>query len=125
MAIKFHEVELQADSATNVVRVHVTGKLTKEDYELFLPQIEEWIDAHGKIRVLFDMEDFHGWTMSAAWEDTKFGIKHFKDIEKIAMIGDKSWEHGMALFCKPFTLAKLRYFNRSEANQAEPWLREN
>ena len=125
MAIKFHEVELQADSETNVVRVHVSGKLTKEDYELFLPQAEDWISKYGKIRILFDMEDFHGWTASAIWEDTKFGIKHFKDIEKIAMIGDKAWEHGMATFCRPFTLAKVKYFDRSQADEAEPWLREN
>ena len=27
------------------------------------------------------------------------------------MIGDKKWESGMAGFCKPFTGAKIRYFD--------------
>ncbi|RMG32379.1 MAG: STAS/SEC14 domain-containing protein [Planctomycetota bacterium] len=118
MAIKFHEVALEADSSTNVVRVHVTGKLTKEDYELFVPQVERRIKQHGKIRILFEMEDFHGWTAGALWEDIKFDLKHFKDIEKIAMVGEKAWERGMAVFCRPFTTAKIRYFDRSEADEA-------
>ena len=124
MAIKFHEVDLQEDSATNIVRVHVTGKLTKEDYDLFVPQIDQWLSDHGKVKILFVMEDFHGWTLSAAWEDTKFGMKHYKDVEKIAMIGDKAWEKGMATFCRPFTMGKIKYFDQSDADEAEKWLLE-
>jgi hypothetical protein len=30
-------------------------------------------------------------------------VKHFADIERLAFIGDKSWEQGMDVFCKPFT----------------------
>jgi hypothetical protein len=28
----------------------------------------------------------------------------------------------MAVFCKPFTTATIRYFDRSEADQAEAWI---
>jgi hypothetical protein len=28
----------------------------------------------------------------------------------------------MATFCKPFTTATIRYFDRSEAEQAETWI---
>ena len=31
--------------------------------------------------MLFDMTGFHGWEAGALWEDTKFAIKHFGDIE--------------------------------------------
>jgi hypothetical protein len=65
---------------------------------------------------------FHGWEASAAWEDTKFGIKHFADIERLAMVGDKEWQDGMALFCKPFTKAMVRYFDHAEAVEARKWL---
>jgi hypothetical protein len=41
------------------------------------------------------------------------------------MVGDKKWEHGMAMFCKPFTTAKLRYFDQSEIDQARAWLAED
>ena len=68
------------------------------------------------------MHDFHGWEMAAAWEDTKFGMRHFHDIERLAMVGEKAWQHGMSVFCKPFTKAKIRYFDSSEAAEADRWI---
>ena len=52
----------------------------------------------------------------------KFDVKHFADIQRLAMVGDRKWEHGMAVFCKPFTTAKIRYFDEHEADQAAEWI---
>lgn len=68
------------------------------------------------------MKDFHGWEAGALWEDIKFDVKHFRDIERLAMVGERKWEKGMSLFCKPFTTAEIRYFERGEAAQAREWL---
>jgi hypothetical protein len=48
------------------------------------------------LRILFIMDDFHGWTAGAMWEDTKFDLKHWKDIERLAIVGETKWEKGMA-----------------------------
>ena len=48
----------------------------------------------------------------------------FRDIDRLAMVGDKAWEKGMAAFCKPFTSAKIRYFDMSDAAAAEAWIQE-
>jgi len=124
MAIKVHEIAVATESSSNVLRVSVSGKLTTEDYALFVPEIEQQIAGNGKVRILFEMHDFHGWTAGALWEDVKFDLKHFRDIERIAMIGDKAWEHGMATFCRPFTTAKIRYFDREQADEAQKWIEE-
>lgn len=124
MAIKVHEVTLTADSGSDVVRVSVSEKLTTEDYELFVPEIEQLIEEHGKIRILFKMHNFHGWSAGALWQDLKFDLKHFRDIERIAMIGEKAWEHGMAMFCRPFTTAKIRYFDHEHEDEAQKWIEE-
>jgi hypothetical protein len=117
-------VRLDQAAEDNVLEVYVTGKLTKEDYERFTPVAERAIGEHGKIRVLFDMHDFHGWKASAMWEDLKFGLHHFKDIERVAIVGEKAWEHGAAVFCKPFTAAEIRYFDRSESEAGRLWIRK-
>jgi len=124
MAIKIHEVAFFAESNSNVLKVSVSGKLTAEDYKLFVPEIERHIEEHGKIRILFEMRDFHGWTAGALWQDIKFDVKHFRDIDRIAMIGEKAWEHGMATFCKPFTSAKIRYFDHEQIDEAQKWIEE-
>lgn len=82
------------------------------------------IRLHGKVRILFDMVDFHGWKAGALWEDVKFDCTHFSAIERLAIVGDKQWEKGMAVFCRPFTSAKLHYFDRSRIEEARAWLRE-
>ncbi len=123
MQIKnYKAVDIQIDG--KVMEVTATGKFEKEDYEQFIPAAEKLIKEHGKIRVLFIMNDFHGWTAGAVWEDIKFDIKHFNHIEQLAIVGDSKWEQGMAIFCRPFTTAKLKYFDMSKLDDAQEWIQD-
>jgi hypothetical protein len=105
-----------------ILEVLVTGKLSHDDYQRFVPAFERRLKEHGTVRVLFEMVDFHGWQASALWDDIKFDAKHFSDIDRLAMVGDRKWEHGMSKFCQPFTSAKIRYFDRAELAEARRWL---
>jgi hypothetical protein len=40
----------------------------------------------------------------------------------LAMVGNKQWERGMYLFCKPFTAAKIRHFDEYEGGKAQTWI---
>ena len=115
-------VELKELYNGKLLEVHITGKLVKKDYETFLPAVERSVKQHGKLLMLVDLHDFHGWTAGALWEDIKFDVKHFNDIERLAITGENKWEKGMAVFCKPFTAAKVRYFDHSHAAEARNWL---
>lgn len=108
----------------NVLKLQATGKLTKEMYQEFVPLFEQMVTESGKIRVLFEMHDFHGWTAGALWEDMKFDFKHFSDIERLALVGESKWQEGMAVFCKPFTGATIKYFDQSQVGEAEAWIAE-
>jgi hypothetical protein len=116
-------VDLQQDAGGKILVIKLTGKLTKEDYEHFVPKVESLIKQQGKLRILVQMHEFQGWAGGALWQDIKFDLKNFRHIERLALVGEKSWEHGMAVFCKPFTTATIRYFDRSEVEQAEAWIR--
>ena len=120
MSIQFKE-----EDGGKILVIQVSGKLTKADYERFVPEFDRLIEHHGKLRLLFDMTDFHGWDASAMWEDIKFGVKHFADIERLAMVGETRWQHGMATFCKPFTTATIRYFDHADAAAARQWLEQS
>ena len=115
-------IRLNEENGGKMLAVHVSGKLAKTDYEHFVPEFERLVRQHGKLHLLFDMTDFHSWEAGALWEDIKFDLKHFADIEQLAMIGDKKWQHGMATFCKPFTRATIR--DHVEAPEAQKWLAE-
>jgi hypothetical protein len=115
-------VTLKETFGGKVLEVQLTGKLAREDYEHFVPVVERLVKDHGKINLLVEMHDFHGWTAGALWRDITFDAKHFSDIERLAIVGETKWQHGMAVFCKPFTAAKIRYFERPAIDQAREWL---
>jgi len=108
-----------------VVGVKLRGTLHDEDYQQFVPRMETLLTTQGKVRLFVQFEDFHGWDLHAAWDDLKFGVKHYADFERIAMVGDHKWEQWMSALCKPFTKAQVRYFDETEVADAWRWLRED
>lgn len=116
MSIKMEEL---ADG--KVLDVHISGKLATEDYQHFVPEVERLIAKNGKVRMVVEMENFHGWRAGALWQDIKFDLKHFSDIDRLAMVGEKKWQKAMSQFCRPFTTAKIQYFEHSAIAEARQW----
>ena len=115
--------QLQTNSPS-ILGFRLTGRLRDEDYRVFIPMLDGAISAEGRLRLLALFDDFHGWDLQAAWDDLVFGIRHYSDFDRIALVGDQRWQEWMALFCKPFTQAAVRYFDASELDAAWAWLRE-
>jgi hypothetical protein len=108
-----------------VLIVELSGTLTEDDLKRCFAEAELLITEHGTIRVLCHIHDSPGWEVGALWEEIKFDLKHFADIERLALVGDlgeRRWQHGMALFCKPFTLTKVRRFHQIEFEAAVRWI---
>ncbi len=105
-----------------LLEVQASGRLSKRDYQEFVPELERLIQKYGKVRVLFEMADFHGWNPGGVWEDLKFDVRHFSDIERLALVGDKRWQQWMAKFCRPFTKAEIRYFDHAHERDAREWI---
>lgn len=118
-------IQVSEEDGGKILVVHATGKLAKTDYPPFVAEFERRMQKSQKQHVLFDMIGFHGWDAGAAWEDLKFGVKHFAHIDRLAMVGDKTWQHGMAFIFKPLTKAATRYFDETESAEARKWLEES
>ena len=105
-----------------VMEVDLHGKLSREDYEMFVPETERMIQEYGKIRILVKMHAFHGWEPGALWEDMKWNARHFNQIERLAVVGEQTWHKWMTGFCRPFTSAEVRYFTDDQLEDARAWL---
>jgi len=116
-------IEQLPQSTANILGFKMSGKLHDADYKTFVLIVEAATKAQGKGRLLARFENFHGCDLHALWDDTKFATEHCKDVERVALVGDKKWEEWMAKVCKPFTLAKLRYFDAHEIEAAWQWLK--
>lgn len=112
---------------SSILAIRASGKLTHEDYQEFLPQLETKTNECGKASVFFELDNFSGWEIEAAKDDFNFALKHLSDFQRIAIVGDKAWEHWMAVMAKPFLAlsdGELRYFDRENLQNAWDWLRE-
>lgn len=104
-----------------VIDVTIIGKLTDADYEQFVPLTEQRINQFGKIGMVITLEDFSGWDLNAMWDDLKFDIKHFCDIEKMAIVGHSKWDKFLSALTRPFTAAEIKYFDEGEIAAARQW----
>ena len=116
-------IEQLKSPSDKVLGFKLSGKLHDADYKTFVPLVDEAGKA-GKVRLLAQFHDFHGWDVKALWDDIKFSTTHCTKIEKIALVGDKTWEKWMAKVCQPFTMAKVQYFDAADIDKAWKWLQE-
>ncbi len=106
----------------NTVGFKLSGKLHDIDYKTWIPILDAEIAKDGKVNVLAEFHDFQGWDLHALWDDIKFATMHCSKINRVAIVGERTWEKWMSVVCKPFTLAKIRYFEVNEIEAAKAWL---
>ena len=117
-------IETIQTGSPSIIGYKLRGKLHDEDYKTFVPTIDAAVASEGRVRLFAQFEDFRGWDMHAMWDDIQFARRHYGDFERIAMVGDRWWEAWLATICRPFTHAKVRYFDASKVDDAWAWLRE-
>jgi hypothetical protein len=130
-------------SVENVLEFELHGILSREDYDKLTPGIESIVAEYGKIRVLVIMHDFHGWDRGALWEAIKWNSKHFRHLERLAVVGEKSievrnvsgafdlrynkkvrWQRWLTNLYRTFSDAEVRYFLPDEIDEARQWIHE-
>ena len=117
-------IEQLTDMPAHTVGFKLSGKLHDKDYKTFVPLVDAELAREGKVNILAQFHDFHGWDLHALWDDIKFSTTHCTKIDRIALVGDRTWEKWMAKVCKPFTLAKIQYFDAADIDKASAWLAE-
>jgi hypothetical protein len=125
MVIREHGVgiSLKRHEGGLFVELSLQGKLTHEDYELFVPMIDKAMGETPDVKMdmLVDMRELHGWEARAAWDDFKFGLNHRSDFKKLAIVGDARWQQLSAKISDWFVSGETRFFDTRDAALA--WLR--
>lgn len=107
----------------NFVAFKLSGTLHDEDYKAFVTVIED-AAGKGKLHLLVEMVAFQGWDRRALWDGIKLDARLGRNIERLALVGDKRWEQWMAKICRPFTSAMIQYFNADDMKDAEAWVQD-
>ena len=116
-------IEILSRSSGNVFGMRVSGKILHEDYQQFVPMLEKLIEEHGAIRCLVEMIELHGIELRALWDEIKFDVRHARQIERCAVVGDRAWEAWMTKVSRPiFSNAEIRFFEIAEREKAWEWI---
>ncbi len=118
-------IEMLGQSTGKVFGMRVSGKLLHQDYERFVPMLENLIEEHGSVRCLVEMTGLHGIELRALWDEIKFDVRHARQIERCAVVGDRAWEAWMTRLSRPiFSNAEIRFFDVTARDQAWEWIQE-
>lgn len=119
MSIQFHE-----ENEGRTLSLQVSGKVVGTDYADFVSEFDRFVAHPGRRCLLLEATGFQGWDGVAIWEDKRFALHRFSQIDQLAMVGGGKWQHRLAKFCKPFQKVLVRYCEHTDLAQAKQWLRE-
>lgn len=108
----------------NVVGFTAKEKVTGSDYKnILIPMIEGKLKKYDKVSILYQMgEDFEGFEIGAAWEDTMVGLKHLSSWDRIAVVTDIPWIRGsMSMFGMAMP-GHVRVFKNDDFDAAVKWI---
>jgi hypothetical protein len=76
-----------------------------------------------KIKFLILLESFQGWDNKDNWEDVSFQSGYDRQIDKIAIVGEKRWQELAEAFVgKGIRSTDIRYFTPSDTVLARAWI---
>ena len=110
-------------TSPNVLAMRAVGKITDEDYKtVLIPAVESQIQAQRKVRFVYVIgPEFESFSMQAMLDDALFGLHHWRDLERVAVVTDReSIAHAMRIFMPPLP-AKSKVFHTDQLKDALAW----
>lgn len=109
----------------NVVGLKVDGKITEEEFDKIASYCEDKLKEFQDIRLYAELKSYGGMSPKAVLKDIKFGIKHWQQIEKEAIITDQQWMQKVADAAdKLFPNIEVKAFPFEEDKWAKKWIAE-
>lgn len=108
---------------SNILGIAIVDKMEVIDYQKIDYYIEDHVRQFGKAKVFLEIVDLKGISLRAVWEDLKASIKHYNDIERMAVIGDQAWLKGSVKIGDLLTPGlDIAAFSTADRQRAINWL---
>ena len=114
-----------AESSGNVVGYKAIGVITASDYLKLEPEVRDLVEKEGNISMLIDLTDFE-WEKLETWlQDLEFGYEFRKKIEKLAIVGNRTWEKWIPHLARPFYARNVKFYHTDDIDKAWAWLKSD
>jgi len=105
----------------NIFGFTLSGTLTEDDYEAMVPFMTDKLERYTTVRILFELDDVDGWEPESLWDEWAFDLRHARDVDKVAVVGEEPWETWLSKLEVLFPTAQTQFYD--EADEAWDWLR--
>jgi hypothetical protein len=116
--------EILDDTENGIVRVAFVGEIGPTDYEVSGPTFEKIIKTRKPLRLLLDWTRFSGWSQEAESQAFFFRIGHSRDMERVAIVGERKWRSAATEF-DTIIDAEVRLYDTRSEDEAVRWLRSD
>lgn len=106
-----------------VVEVRLDGRINRDEYDACIEKLQDFIDAHGTIRMVEIIDSFTGFDPSTLWEGLKFDFRNIKHISHVAVVSDIGWISPASKAAGALISTQLRTFDTAHLGAAREWVR--
>jgi hypothetical protein len=118
-------IEILQQSNNTCLAVHFSGKVTGEEYQLFLTAVDERLKNNERINLLVSLSDFDFYgDFESAKKDFKFAFSEYRHVQRAAFVGSQKWLSWFTHLIGPFTHAKEKHFSEVQFDEALAWATE-
>ena len=108
---------------TNIVGFRLGDTLTEDDYDGFVSELRNELEAHTTTRLVLDIDDVDGWEPEERWEEMALDIRHVQDLDKVAIVGDDIWDPLMDKVELLFPMSQIQSYDSEDREEALAWIR--
>lgn len=108
---------------TNIVEARLDGGIEPGEVETLRSEIDAVLADHDKLRLLFVYEGLGSMNLQALWKDLKLEPRLLGDIEKMAVVSEKSWLGSVAGVLNSVMSIEVETFEPGRREEALQWLK--
>ncbi|MBY6122216.1 STAS/SEC14 domain-containing protein [Mameliella alba] len=114
----------QIDLGDGVLHIQLRGQLDSAIYAAESGDLDAFIRANDRFRLLIDARDFDGWQgLGALFEHLKVVRDHYRLIDRAAIVGNAAWQRLGERALRTFSGADTRFFTADEFETAKVWIK--
>lgn len=107
----------------NIFGIEFSDTLTEDDHDALLSELRSALEEHTTMRVLFVMNEVDDWTPEEQWEELAYDIRHLRDLDKVAVVGDDLWERWLEKVEVLFPMSVIQTYDAEDYDEALAWIR--
>lgn len=116
-------VTILENQEDKILAFRVNGKISKEEIDELGVMLEDKLKFHKKINIYAEIKNLEGYSsIDALFTDLKLTLKHFTDVEKVAIVTEDKWIENLAHVTDNIIGSDVRHFHMSQEPEAIEWV---